>query len=153
VEAKALGLDPLLLNAIICMESSWRDWVSRYEPTQGKYVLTPQIFAINGVSIDTEIYLQKTSFGLCQLMGYNFRAFGYAGSLLQTYDPTINLKYFAMFFKKRCDKYPKLEDKIASYNAGSPVYNISGQYINQSYVDTVLGYYRSLMKAPTVSPL
>jgi soluble lytic murein transglycosylase-like protein len=141
------NLDYDLLQAIISTESSWITSATRYEPSQDKYLVTPDIFAkLNSIDVDKEITLQKTSFGLAQLMGYNFRDLGFKDSLEQTFDPAINIKYMCLFFKRRCNKYPKLEDKIASYNAGSPRLDSTGKYVNQGYVDKVMGFYNKILK-------
>lgn len=155
-EAKAIGLDPLLIQAIITAESEWDPDVMRSEinvlpvalssPVDVlRYTITPKEFAKqNNISVNTEVILQKSSFGLMQLMGHNFREFGFGGLLTKTFDPEINLMFGCKFFKERCDKYAKLEDKIASYNAGSPRKTAAGTYTNQPYVDKVLGLYKQL---------
>lgn len=144
-ECSAQNVDAKLLQAIISVESSWNTWVCRFEPTTDKYVITADIFAKKNVlSVDSETVLQKTSFGLSQVMGFNYRALGFTGLLPQMFDPSLNVKYMALFFKKRCDKYEILEHKIASYNAGSPRKGADGKYVNQVYVDKVMGFYKQL---------
>lgn len=155
------GLDKNLIKAIITVESNWVPDTYRCEinvipaiPGTSsivqdalKYTITPRDFASNlGISINSEVVLQKSSYGLMQLMGFNFRALGFTKILTKCFDPEINTEYGLNFFIKNCDKYHDLNDKIASYNSGSPKRLATGAYINQQYVDKVLIYYNLLLK-------
>lgn len=148
VAAGNAGLDPILLAAIISTESSWRPAVTRFESNAAKYVITPQIFADkNGYSLAEEMIAQQTSYGLSQVMGYNYRDMGFVDNLKNVLDPYTNIHYFCRFFVKHCSKYSVMEDKIAAYNAGSPR-RVSGKYVNQQYVDKVLSFYPALTLEP-----
>lgn len=165
-EAKKALLDPFLIQAIITAESNWDPSTIRCEinvlPVVDailkavpldvfRYTISPRDFANqNGISLNTEITLQKSSFGLMQLMGHNFREFGYAGLLTKTFDPEINLMFGCKFFKARCDKYEVIDDKVASYNAGTPKKTVDGKYTNQDYVNKVVGLYNRLSRGSPV---
>jgi len=67
----------------------------------------------------------------------------YSYGLMQVMLPTASAKYI----RYNLDRYPKkLEDAIASYNSGSPKFTKTGQYINQKYVDRVMGFYKGYKK-------
>lgn len=146
-ECTEAGLDYKLMKAIISTESSWIPTAKRYEPTTGRYVISADVFAKqNDMPIPVETTQQMTSFGLGQVMGFNIRAMGYGGPLTDLYNPELNVQYLVKFFKKRCDKYKTLEDKIASYNGGSPQYGLDGKLTLklQQYVNKVMGFYNQL---------
>lgn len=146
-EAISQGLEPEVLQAIISVESGWDPWALRFEPLAGKYVTKAPYYAkTNIITVETESMMQKCSFGLCQMMGFNFRLLGYTGPLTKTLEPEFNLRCMALFFKKNCDKYNKFEDKIVSYNSGSPRKWADGRYQNQDYLDKFMSFYRPLKK-------
>ena len=130
-------LDPLLLAAIISVESSGDPLASRYEKSYNYLVDTKLHARKNNITHETEEILQKTSHGLVQIMGGTARFLGFQGSLVKLYRPNININYGAMYISKLKEKYDKLEDVIAAYNAGSAKM-INGEYANQNYVDKVL---------------
>lgn len=128
------------LAAICELESSWKPSATRYEP-RFQYLSEYYKYArLNKTDTDFEKKGQMTSWGLGQLMGANFRGLGYSGPLIKENlcEPNFNLNFVCKFFKKTCERYPTLEKKIASYNAGSPQYE-NGALKNQKYVDVVLG--------------
>lgn len=135
--ADKVSLDPLLIGAIIMQESAGHIWTARHEPNV-KYSYMPQTYskALN-ISLDTELAFQKTSWGLMQLMGFKAREIGFDAFLPQLLLPSVNIEYGCKAMSLFCNKYPKLNDAIASYNAGSPRYLASGKYVNQNYVDGV----------------
>ena len=137
-ECAAVNLDSVLFCAIVNTESSWNPDAMRYEKNFD-YIWRPAQFAATlGISADTEITLQRFSYGLCQIMGANLRSFNIQDPLFKALDPAINIKYGVNFFKKQCDLHKDIKDKIASYNSGSPIKLPNGNYANQQYVDTVL---------------
>jgi soluble lytic murein transglycosylase-like protein len=133
-----------LLAAIVQTESGGDPLAVRFEPDY-KYVLnTAQFATANNISQVTEMMLQKTSWGLVQVMGGVAREHGHKGSILELAVAEIGLRYGAKHLKKFMRKYPNKEDVIASYNAGSPVKGLDGKYKNQQYVDKVIGYLNAL---------
>lgn len=142
--AKEARINQLLLAAIVQTESAGNVYASRFE-SHYKWLVSPSIHAHNlGISFDTEVVHQKTSWGLCQLMGGLLRELGFGDHLPKACNPSLNLQYAAMHLAKLTAKYPNLRDAIASYNAGSPRKDETGQYENQGYVTKVIAYMDSL---------
>lgn len=140
-----VSIDGDLFCAIVNAESAWDPNAVRYEKGY-PYLYNPSRYAsIENITIATETVLQQMSFGLCQLMGANARAAGYAKPLMTLFDPFNNITAGVDFFKKRCNVHQDIKDKISSYNAGSPIKK-GDTYINQGYVDKVYTYYLELKK-------
>lgn len=136
------GINPILLLAIIYQESGGRPWVTRFEPNY-KYLFQPQEYAAKlNYSLESEICLQRTSFGLCQIMGSVAREVGGHESYLpELFLPTINLTISAKYLMRLAVKYGSTANTIASYNAGSPRKAQDGSlYVNQDYVDSVISH-------------
>lgn len=136
------GISPVLLLSVIYQESGGRPWVTRYEPNY-KYLHLPNIYAKNlNYSLESEICLQKTSFGLCQIMGSVAREIGgHEGYLPELFMPTINLTISSKYLMRLQNRFGSTANTIASYNAGSPRKASDGMsYENQSYVDAVIGH-------------
>lgn len=137
-KAKNLRLDPLLLEAIVEVESAWNPYAVRFEP-DFSYTLTPRPFAVrNGISEKTEKYLQKFSWGLGQIMGGTARTLGYTGPLVRLTEVETNIDLMCAYLVRFCKKYPSIDKQIAAYNAGSVVLTEQGKFKNQIYVDKVL---------------
>lgn len=120
--AKQFYLDPDLIRAFIKTESNWKPDATRYEAK-----------------------LNDTSYGLMQILLGTAKWVGDNASITaeQLANPTVNILLGAKYLRYLVDKYNgKLEDVIASYNAGKPYMASTGKYTNQSYVDKVLGYYK-----------
>lgn len=136
-EAKSAGVDVWLALAIAQTESAGDHLAVRFEPRWKYYFDVPQFAFRNRVSQDTERALQSVSWGLMQVMGSVCRELHYVDSLIKLgNDPRLGAKYGCMKLAQLMKKYPKLEDAIASYNAGSPR-KLDGRYVNQDYVDKV----------------
>lgn len=147
-ECKALGVESDLMSAIISLESGWRPNETKYEPNY-KYLWHTEHYAeAENNTVEVETVLQKTSLGLCQIMGANARWLSYEAPLMTLLDPAINIKMGVKYFAQRCNHYGSIQDKIAAYNAGTPRKK-DGEYVNQLYVDRVLGYYSDLKKSKT----
>lgn len=133
-----------LLAAIVQTESGGNPLAARFE-FQYKYTVKFQEFAQEqGITPITEEVFQKTSWGLCQLMGGLARELGHKGSLLELLVPEINLTLAAKHLKNLIKRYPQRDDMIAAYNAGSPIKGLDGKYRNQQYVDRVNSYLSAL---------
>lgn len=137
-------LDAALLEAFCWTESNMDPFAVRYE-SNWKYLFQVDENARElKISQDTEKHLQMFSYGLGQVMGSVARELGFKGSLLKMADPVIGLEFSAKKLKSLTKKYTKMNDVIASYNAGSTRFNVEGAYINQDYVNKVLSKYMEL---------
>lgn len=136
-----LDIDPALVRAICQVESGGISGRVRFEP-EYRYLVSPSHWALNnGITVQTEIVMQKTSWGLMQLMGSNFRALGFAGQWPEVgYLIGLQLNYSCTFLKGLLKRYGR-DEAIASYNAGSPRRDKSGKLVNQIYVDKVMKYF------------
>ncbi|MFZ5426468.1 MAG: transglycosylase SLT domain-containing protein [Thermodesulfobacteriota bacterium] len=95
-----------------------------------------------GVSRDTEFLLQKTSWGLGQLMGANARALGFKGKFFTRLcsDPAEGLRLAFLHLSNIARPYlPSTgwQGVMAAYNAGSPRRAADGSWANQEYVDKI----------------
>ncbi len=141
--ASKYGVDFNLLDAIIQVESDYQIYAVRFEP-ECQYKLSPDKYArSNNTTEITELTLQRCSWGLCQIMGFKAREMYFSGPLPSLCDLEINLDLGAKILRETMKRYPKLEDQIATYNAGSPRKTTFGRYLNQDYVDKVLKRMRS----------
>ncbi len=132
------NLFPVVM-AIIETESSFNPYAARYEPNYRWLVSPERFYRFYTSNPETEIILQKTSLGLMQLMGANYRALGYTRPLTQVFeDVDAQIRYGIKHFLNYYEKYESLPKAIAAYNAGSPRKTQTGRYVNQKYVDTVL---------------
>lgn len=140
--ASYLKLDPDLLVAIIRQESDGRIHALRFEE-HWRYLERPELFAKRlGTTIETELKLQCFSYGLMQVMGSVARELGFVYELPLLLDVATNIQYGALKLKTYMVRYrDKIEDAIASYNAGSVRINLLSKYENQDYVDSVLRFY------------
>lgn len=114
------GLDPALIKAIV-------KWESNFKP----YLKTPESRG-------------RFSYGLMQILDQTARTvFGiYDPRIL--FDPRTNIHYGTKYMASLKKRYPdNIKDQIASYNAGSPKFDLWGRYINQNYVDKVYSYYKT----------
>lgn len=126
-----------LLGAIVFTESGGNSLAARFEKDY-KYLFESKRFAREtGVTETTEMMLQMTSWGLCQVMGAVARELGVVGPLLNILDPETNLTVACKLIKRLAAKHSQRDDIIAAYNAGTPVKTIDGKYRNQAYVDKV----------------
>lgn len=138
--AQRHNLDPLLVEAIVIVESARDPWAVRYEPGWG-YYCKPDYFCKRvspPCTLETERVMQATSWGLMQIMGAVARELGFKGALTQLVDPLLNLELGCRHFLRLKRAGYTVHDNIAAYNAGSARKMDSGKYINQSYVDKVV---------------
>lgn len=147
-EAKANGLSPQLVAAIITVESSWNPWAVNLEASY-RYVLNVALHAHETrVSTETERELQHFSWGLMQIVGGTARAIGYHGPLTMLLDPATNIAWGTRYLGQLKGRYPAMRDTIAAYNAGSVRRTAAGAYVNQGYVDKVTAVLARSGKAP-----
>lgn len=138
------GVPWTLLAAIVQTESAGDPLAARFE-AHYKYTFKVAEFAkANAISEMTEMVLQKTSWGLAQMMGGVAREHGHQGSILELLRPEVSLDLACKHIKKLISRHPVLDDMISAYNAGSPIKGLDGKYKNQDYVNKVQGYLRAL---------
>src|SRR3990172_3290967 len=88
--AEAWGIPPMLLHRIAVVESNMNTWATRYEPA---YRYHHHMAAAHlRTTPETEAIHQRTSWGLCQIMGASARDFKYREALPMLCDPAINLR-------------------------------------------------------------
>ena len=127
-----LCIDPVLLRAILEVESGFDKWAVRFE-MDFTYIVSAQRFArLNKITHQTEIFCQKCSWGMGQIMGGTARDFGFHGPLPELLDPDTNIFWCGMVLKKKVLRWPNLKEHISAYNAGSP------SKMNPEYVAKVL---------------
>jgi soluble lytic murein transglycosylase-like protein len=139
MQATQFNIDPRLLCAIATVESGWNTFAVRYEPAW-EYIFQPKAFAEkNRITVDTEVQLQKFSYGLCQIMGAVARENGLFAEIHRLLEPETGLFYGAKLLRKLCDRYPdSIQDVMSAYNAGHPRRDPkTGLYFNQDYVNRV----------------
>lgn len=141
IECDHREIDYKTMNAIITIESAWKNQTARYEKN---FIYTHKAdhFAdIFNVNITTEVTFQRFSYGFCQIMGGTARDLGFNGwlpDLCNDLKPELNIFWGCEYFQRRCENYVDLKDKIAAYNAGSVRKKSNGEYLNQDYVDKVM---------------
>ena len=128
-----------LVLAIIEAESSGNPRAMRYEEMY-IYINLRAPRPDNCTAL-TEKILQKTSFGLMQIMGGTARHLGFKGWLGELLEPETNIRYGVLWLSHLYDEYHKshgIEGVIAAYNSGSPRKNSSGEFANQGYVQKIM---------------
>jgi len=137
-EVLKTSLDPGLVRGVISVESGWDTWATRYEK---KYRwLWPgynQVVAPAGVSHDTEVMQQMTSWGLMQVMGAVAREMGFRERFISRLcNPIVGVRYGCKYLEHMKEKRGwDGEDLISAYNAGRPTKD------NADYVRKVMKNY------------
>ena len=136
------SLDYRLLDAIIQVESNYNIYAMRLEDKAKNFVIPAKFAHINFITIETEVALQKFSWGLCQVMGATARWLGFQGPLPVLCEPETNLNWCCRYLCRLRDEYGGiLENVIAAYNGGSIRRNSTGEFFNQTYVDKIIKIY------------
>jgi hypothetical protein len=144
LECNARKIDFNVISTIIHVESSWRPNSARYER---KYAWTKDIekfSKLHGITKDTEMGFQKTSWGLMQVMGGTARDIGYSGWLPDLCDPEIGVHVGCEYFQNVCGQYLDIRDQFAAYNGGSIKRKLDKTYRNQEYVDKALFVFKKI---------
>jgi hypothetical protein len=132
------GVDALLISAIIIKESGGNKYAQQYQPDY-PYVYRVSEFARSiGCSYSTELHMQRTSWGLMQIMGATARYLGFSGWFGQLIDPETNIRFGARQLSKLLKTYGLESDVISAYNQGQPFRAQDGRYKNQEYVNDIL---------------
>lgn len=118
----AYGIDPALIMAV-----TWQE--SRFSPT----------------AIRQEPQIGDASRGLMQVLWSTAQSVASALGLSltdpsQLFDPDTNVAIGARYLADQIARYGgKIEAALAAYNAGAARTSASGAYVNQRYVDAVMG--------------
>ncbi len=139
IQKKRPELTTELVLAIIEAESSGNPRAMRYEEMY-IYINLRAPRPDNCTAL-TEKILQKTSFGLMQIMGGTARHLGIKGWLGELLEPETNIRYGVLWLSHLYDEYHEshgIEGVIAAYNSGSPRKNSSGEFANQGYVQKIM---------------
>jgi len=134
-------LDPYLVAAIVTTESGGDPTAVRYEPGY-RWLFIPKKVKPSTCSLPTERMLQKTSFGLMQVMGAVARERGLEGFITELCFPVVGLEYGCAHLAKHIKRFRSVERGVSAYNQGSPRKNDAGHFENQPYVDKVMTLYR-----------
>ncbi len=111
----ASGVPASLIAAIIKVESDFNPQAYRNEPSKN-----------------------DASYGLMQiLIGTARMVMGTTITPEELYDPTKNIIIGTKYLQQLYAKYNSNNDTISAYNAGRPLKNSTGGYINQVYVDNI----------------
>ena len=145
--AEKSGVDPILVAAIVGSESKGKGWKCRFEKNY-EWLFNPKRYVNELNSEDTEIILQKISWGPMQIMGAVAREAGYMSDLSELSKPSVGIKWGCDFLRRLCDAYGKSNmcDIVAIWNGGPGARIGNGTYKNQKYVDKVMGCYSELTK-------
>lgn len=102
-----------------------------------------------GCTMDTMINMQRTSWGLCQIMGALYYELGGTNWCTMLLDPEINLKFACEHIHNIIDrqKITSHKELYASYNSGYVRYMKDGTtFVNQSNVDRFMKTYMLIKK-------
>jgi hypothetical protein len=130
--------DDPILAAIFRVESQYDPFAMRFEP-EYQWVYNAPFFAKQcGITLQTEITLQKFSYGLGQIMGGTARWLGYRGPLPGLLDVETNVHWCSVYWNNLLQKYNGDTWKaVSAYNQGSAAGCDTGKCKNQQYVDKV----------------
>lgn len=142
IHARVANVDRLAIGAIVMAESGGDKLAIRIEPNYKWFCLPADWAAKRKVTVEAEMIGQAKSYGYMQVMGAVCREYGFAGQFSDLLSD-LSLKYGCQHFAKFLKQYGQTTDAVAAYNAGS-VRHLNKQYVNQGYVDRVMGYYETL---------
>ncbi len=132
------GVNPELCIAIAGKESDYINSRCRFEKNW-KYLVNPAKYALDlGITVETEMTLQKFSYSAMQVMGSVARELGFSSHLTDLNFPEVGLLFAVKKVKALTKKYPNEIDAISAYNQGNPRKDDKGLYVNENYVNNVL---------------
>ena len=134
------GLEPDLVEAVVLHESSGDPDACKVEPAFYERYTKPMNFS------DTEEWLRATSWGLMQVMGQVARELGYKGKYFTTLcsNPELGIELGCRHLANKINRYGQVDWGLAAYNAGSARKDITGNLVNQVYVDAVMKHYKEI---------
>lgn len=151
--ARFYNIDAVFLAAVVKIESGGNPNAVRFEPNYQYTSMIRQLADAIECSPATMEVMQKTSWGLMQVMGSVAFELGLAAekdfnnrwptSLLI---PERGMTYGCMHLKKKINAYGNDVDTVyAAYNAGSPRMTESGGFfVNQTHVNKFRQFYNAL---------
>jgi len=144
--ANKYGIEFCLLNAIVATESGFNSNAIRFEEHYKYLYSVEECAEIVGCTKDTMIMMQRTSWGLCQLMGavyYEMQGKTWATELMQ---PDVNLKFTCEYVNRLIDRWHLKSPELiyAAYNAGSVRRREWGELVNQKNVDRFMQNYKTI---------
>jgi soluble lytic murein transglycosylase-like protein len=75
------------------------------------------------------------------------RELGFTDSLIRLCEPFNAYEYGCAKLAECLKRFPAVPSAVAAYNAGTPRITADGKsFVNQQYVDSVLGYYSNLVR-------
>jgi hypothetical protein len=124
--AQRHAVDPFLVKAVIAAESSFDPRAYRAEPQ-----------------------INDASWGLMQTLYRTARDMGYTGAPEGLFDPATSIEYGTRYLKRQLLRYSgETARAVAAYNAGTAYTRADGSFVNQPYVDRVMGFYASFRGGP-----
>lgn len=134
------ALSPSLVAAVCMQESGFEPDRPRYEP-KWLYLYLPSVYAHKlRITDETEIQLQKFSWGMMQVMGSVARELGYDNHLQKLSGAELGILFGCKKLGSLTKKYADTRDVVSSYNQGMPLKDSTGKYKNEAYVNAVLNY-------------
>lgn len=124
--AEQYGLDPATFCALVETESSWDAAATRFEPgyryliaANGEPIRWPSGSGLKPPQLSwSEFIAQKTSWGLCQVMGAVAREAGFDGTFGQLLiEPRLGVVIGAQLLARHAARYP-IDEALGAYNAG-----------------------------------
>ena len=117
-------IDPALVHAIIQVESS-----------HGAHLVTAESGG-------------RYSYGPMMVLDTTATGYGVDDPTTLASNPALGIYYGVLYLDSKLANYPgDPNSAIAAYNSGTARYNADGTYINQAYVDRVLGYWQQYRTA------
>jgi len=146
-QAEHHKLDPKLIAAICYKESSGKQFACRYEPNFKWLYKVEDVAKALHTSVSSVEGLQKTSWGLMQVMGANAYELGFSFDRFpsELCMAQVGIEYGCRYLARLWKKYGVLEEVISAYNAGSARRDDEGKFLNQKYVDDVLNLMSTLV--------
>ena len=139
-KSRQADLPPEMILAIIDTESDGNPYAATYHANYSWINMQTKRCYAADCHPNTESVLQRTAWGLMQIMGATARNIGFEGWLTELTIPVINIaigmKYLAGLSERYLESHG-IDGVIAAYNAGSPKKTADGKYRNQAYVDEV----------------
>lgn len=145
--AKKYSLNPRFLHALVETESGGNRFAMRYEPAYPYLYSIKECAEMIVCSRATMEMFQKTSWGLCQIMGSNLYEYGFKGWPAEVLDSEVNLKWGCEFLirlmKAQGLSFSNPDDVYCAYNAGS-VRKVDGRYVNSPAVTRFMKNYNKM---------
>lgn len=139
--ARATSVRPSLLMGLAWKESSYLWWAAKFEPgypylwdvkNNKPTRVEAETGALGICSPATELQFQRTSLGVCQVMGATAREFGFREALLtRLLDVKLGATYGAKYLASLLARHKGDEsDAVSAYNAGAPTDKNFNAYVS-----------------------